>query len=317
MSPHRHDPAVSLDQMLTGTDAGMRTLETSLVVLALTASVQLAIVIVSSSVALLGDTIHNFADALTAVPLGLAFWLERKAPSRRYPYGYGRAEDLAGVFICLAIAVSALVAGWVAVERLIDPRPVNHLGWVAAAGGVGFVGNELVARYRIRVGRRLGSAALVADGLHARTDGFTSLAVVGGALGVAAGWSRADPVVGLLITVVLVNILRQAARDIFRRLVDSMDPELVEQVETVLASVEGVQQVETVRIRWVGHELHADASVVSDRDLSLAAAHAISEEAHHRLLHEVPRLSHALIHSDPCAITGEEPHRLTAHHFSH
>ncbi len=314
-SPHSHDPMESVDQALARSDTGMRTLQISLVVLAATAAVQMAIVVLSSSVALLGETVHNLADALTAVPLGLAFWLERKPPTRRYTYGYGRAEDLAGAFICATIAASSIVAGWVAVDRLVHPRPVHHLGWVAVAGAVGFLGNEVVAVYRIRVGRRIGSAALVADGLHARTDGITSLAVVAGAAGVAAGWSAADPIVGLLITVAILDILRHAVHDIYRRLMDSVDPELVDQVEHELSTVKGVERIEAVRIRWIGHELHAEVSVISDRNLTLAAAHAISEEAHHRLLHEIPRLSQALIHSDPCADVGEEPHALTAHHF--
>lgn len=315
VAPHSHDPIASLDEALTDSDAGMRTLKISLAVLVMTAAAQLSIVFLSSSVALLGDTIHNFADALTAVPLGLAFWLQRKPPTRRYTYGYGRAEDLAGGIVCATIAASSIVTGWVALDRLVHPHPVHQLGWVAAAGFVGFLGNELVAVYRIRVGRQIGSAALVADGLHARTDGVTSLAVVAGAAGVAAGWRSADPVLGLLITAAILNILRHAVLDIYRRLMDSVDPELVDQVEKVLSSVDGVEQVSRVRIRWVGHELHAEASVVSDSRLSLADAHAISEEAHHRLLHEIPRLSEATIHSDPRAAGGEEPHSLTAHHF--
>jgi cation diffusion facilitator family transporter len=181
---------------------------------------------------------------------------------------------------------------------------------------VGFIGNELVAHYRIRVGRRIGSAALVADGRHARTDGLTSLAVVAGAIGVAVGFPRADSIMGLLITLALLGVLRTPARDILRRLMDSVDPELVDQVERVLDGVEGVEQVERVRIRWVGHQLQAEATIVSDAQLTLAAAHAVAERAHHQLLHEVPRLTEALIHSDPG--TGGVPsgHELTEHHFA-
>ena len=180
--------------------AGMRALWVSLAVLAATAALQAVVVAVSGSVALLGDTLHNAADALTAVPLGIAFMLGRRPPSRRYTYGYGRAEDLAGVVIVLVIAASSALAGYAAVTRLAHPHPVSDLIAVAGAAVIGFLGNEAVARYRIRTGRRIGSAALVADGLHARADGFTSLAVLLGAGGVAAGWDWADPVVGLLIT---------------------------------------------------------------------------------------------------------------------
>jgi len=293
----------------------MRALKVSLVVLMATAGFQVLVVAASGSVALLSDTVHNFSDALTAIPLGVAFWLARRPATRRYPYGYGRAEDLAGLFIVAMIALSAAVAAWEAVGRLLDPREIRHLGWVIAAGVIGFAGNEWVASYRTRVGRRIGSAALVADGHHARTDGLTSLAVVGGAIGVALGAPLADPVVGLLIAVAIVLVLASAGRDVFRRLLDSVDPELVGEVERVLAGVDGVEAVEAVRIRWVGHQLRAEAEIVSDCDLRLARAHAIAEEAHHRLLHQIPRLATAIIHSNPCGHDGGAHHRATAHHF--
>ena len=315
-SPHTHDHSESVDSALTASAEGLRALKISLFGLAVTAVFQVVIVLISGSVALLGDTIHNFADALTAVPLGIAFLLGRRRPTKRYTYGYGRSEDLAGIFVVAMITLSAAVTGWEALQRLFHPRAVDHIPWVVVAGLVGFAGNELVAVYRIRVGRKIGSAALVADGLHARTDGLTSLAVVIGALGVAAGWELADPVVGLLITVAILFVLKDAARDIYRRLMDSVDPELVDDVERVLASVPGVQAVDHVRIRWIGHELRAEADIVSDADLSLADAHAIAEEAHHRLLHEIRRLGQATIHSSPCGHDGRDHHVTTAHHFA-
>ena len=313
--PHTHDSAESIDSALTTSAEGLRALKISLVGLGVTAAFQTVIVAISGSVALMGDTIHNFADALTAVPLGIAFVIGRRSPTRRYTYGYGRAEDLAGIFVVLVIALSSALAGWEAVQRLLHPRTVEHIPWVVVAGFVGFAGNEMVAAYRVRVGRKIGSAALVADGLHARTDGLTSLAVVIGALGVAAGWRSADPFVGLLITVAILFVLKNAARDIYRRLMDSVEPELVDDVRRVLVSVEGVQAVESVRIRWMGHELRAEADIVSDADLTLADAHAIAEEAHHRLLHQIPRLGQATIHSSPCGHDGRDHHAVTAHHF--
>jgi cation diffusion facilitator family transporter len=315
LSPHSHDAADSIDSALTASADGIRTLKISLVGLAVTAALQVVVVVVSGSVALLGDTIHNFADALTAVPLGIAFLLGRRRPTSRYTYGYGRAEDLAGIFVVAMIAISSAVAAWEAVQRLLHPRAVHHIALVMVAGLIGFAGNELVAVYRIRVGRRIGSAALVADGLHARTDGLTSLAVVVGAAGVAAGWRLADPIVGLLITVAILFVLKDAARDIYRRLMDSVEPELVDDVTRVLAAVPGVQAVERVRIRWIGHELRAEAEIASDGDLSLADAHAIAEEAHHRLLHDIRRLAGATIHTNPCGQDGRDHHATTAHHF--
>lgn len=188
-----------------------------------------------------------FADALTAVPLAIAFSLGRRAATRRFAYGYGRAEDLAGIVIVVIIAGSAAFAGYEAIKRLIDPQDVQALGWVAAAGVIGFLGNEWVARYRIRAGREIGSAALVADGLHARTDGFTSLAVLLGAGGSALGFPLADPIVGLLITVAICFVLKDAAREIYHRLMDAVDPRLVDRAEHILAHVPGVLGAGSVR----------------------------------------------------------------------
>jgi cation diffusion facilitator family transporter len=299
LTPHSHDAADKVDPAMESSRDGMRALWISLLVLGATAAAQVVIVLRSGSVALLGDTLHNVADALTAVPLGVAFLLGRRAANRRYTYGYGRAEDLAGIVIVLTIAASAGFAAYEAVRRLIHPATVTHLWWVAAAGLVGFAGNEVVARYRIAVGRRIGSAALVADGLHARTDGFTSLAVVAGAAGVGAGWRWADPVVGLLITVAILLVLKDAAREVYRRLMDAVDPGLVGVAERALAGTPGILGVGALRMRWVGHHLHAETDVLVSDSLTVVQAHAIAVEAEHRLLHAVPRLTAATIHTDP------------------
>ena len=237
--PHSHDATDSVDDALESSAIGIRAVKISLVALGVTALAQAVIVVLSGSVALAADTIHNFSDALTAVPLWIAFALGTRAATRRYTYGFGRAEDLAGLFVVAMIVLSAVVAGYEAVTRLIHPVRIEHVGWVAAAGLVGFIGNELVALYRIRIGRRIGSAALVADGLHARTDGFTSLAVLLSAGGVALGFPLADPIVGMLITVAILAVLRTAARDVFRRLMDGVDPELVDTAEAALAATAG------------------------------------------------------------------------------
>lgn len=299
LRPHSHDAADSLDHALESSTQGIRAVKISLVALAATSLAQLAVVALSGSVALLADTIHNVSDALTALPLWLAFVIGRRAPTRRYTYGYGRAEDLAGLFVVAMIALSAVVAGYESIVRLIDPRPVEHLGWVALAGLVGFLGNEAVAIFRIRVGRRIGSAALVADGLHARTDGFTSLAVVLGAAGVAAGWEAADPVVGLLITVAILAVLRTAMRDIFRRLMDAVDPAMIDAAEASLRAIPGVVAVRRVRMRWIGHEIHADADLDIDSRTSLADAHELAHTAEHELTHAVPKLAGAVVHAYP------------------
>jgi cation diffusion facilitator family transporter len=313
---HSHDHSDPIAGHLEADAEGMRALAISLGGLGATDLLQVVVVVVSGSVALLADTIHNFSDALTALPLGLAFMLGRRQPTRRYTYGYGRAEDLAGIFIVAMISLSAAVAAWQAFGRLLDPQDVHQAGWVAIAGIIGFAGNETVASYRIRVGRRIGSAALVADGLHARTDGLTSLAVVGAALGSLAGWRLADPIIGLVISVAIVNVLRGAARDIYRRLMDAVDPELVADIEAQLAAAPGVVGVERTRVRWIGHQLHVEAEVILDAHLGLASAHEILEDARHRLLHHVPRLADALLHASPTSDRGD-PHALTRHHFAH
>lgn len=293
---------------------GLRALWISMLVLGMTAAAQAVVAVRSGSVALLGDTLHNVADALTAVPLGIAFVLGRRPANRRYTYGYGRAEDLAGIVIVVTIAASAVVAGWEAVRRLLDPQPVDRLGWVAAAAVVGFAGNELVARYRITVGRRIGSAALVADGLHARTDGFTSLAVLLGAGGAALGWWWADPVVGLGITATIALVLKDAARQVYRRLMDAVDPDLVDQAEASLRAVAGVRDVPAVRMRWIGHRLHAEADLVVDAELSLREAHEIAADAEHQLMHALPRLTGATVHTDPADHVGPQRHAELSHH---
>ncbi|TCJ32296.1 cation diffusion facilitator family transporter [Frankia sp. BMG5.11] len=315
LRPHSHDAADRVDSELEASTEGMRTLWISLVVLGLTALFQTVVVVASGSVALLGDTIHNVADALTAVPLAVAFLLGRRPATRRFTYGYGRAEDLAGVAVVLVIASSAGLAAYEAVNRLIHPRDVSHLPAVAIAGLVGFVGNEWVARYRIRTGRRIGSAALVADGLHARTDGFTSLAVLAGAGGVAAGWQIADPLIGLVITVAILAVLRDAIREIYQRLMDAVDPSLVDAAETALATTAGVQEVGAIRLRWIGHQLRAEADIVLPADLTIVQAHAIAVDAEHALIHAIPRLTAATVHTDHAPATSTTAHETLAHHL--
>jgi cation diffusion facilitator family transporter len=304
LHPHSHDSADSVDSALESSARGIRAVKISLVVLTVTAALQLLVVAVSGSVALLADTIHNFTDAGTSLPLWVAFALGRRAANRRYTWGYGRSEDLAGLAICAVIAASAVLAAVESIRRLLDPAPVQHLGWVALAGLIGFAGNELVAVHRIRVGRAIGSAALVADGLHARTDGLTSLAVLIGAGGVAAGFPLADPMVGLLITVAILVVLRSAVREVYRRLMDAVEPALVDQAEAALLATPGVIGVRRVRMRWIGHSLHAEADLDIDGSVSVTAAHDLAHDAEHRLTREVPRLRSAAIHAYPASRHG-------------
>lgn len=315
--PHTHDPAGTVDAAWETSRDGLRAVWISLLGLGATAAAQAVVVGLTGSVALLGDTLHNLADALTSLPLAVAFLLGRRAATRAYTYGFGRAEDLAGILIVVVIAGSAVAAGWTAVDRLLHPSEVTQLPYLAGAGLVGFAGNELVARYRIRVGRRIGSAALVADGLHARTDGFTSLAVLVAAAGAWAGWNWVDPVVGLAIAVAIGFVLAGAARQIYRRLMDAVDPTVVDQAEATLRAIPGVRDVTALRARWIGHRLHAEADLVVDTRLSLLAAHAIAADAEHQLTHAVPRLASATVHTDPASHPGSHHHPDLSHRRRH
>ncbi len=305
--PHSHDASDSVDDALEASKEGVRAVKISLVILLATTVLQVAIVIVSGSVALLADTIHNFSDALTAVPLWIAFVLGRREATRRYTYGFGRAEDLAGLFIVVVVALSAVVAAWQSIERLIHPQPLHNLPWVLAAGVIGFAGNEAVAIYRTRVGRRIGSAALVADGVHARADGFTSLAVVLGAIGVMLGFPLADPIVGLLISAAIIVLLVGTIRSIGGRLMDRIEPALVDRAEATLRATPGVIAVPRLQLRWVGHRLQGTATI-QVADGTLSAAEAIAHDAEHALEHAMPNLDAMVIRAAATAAASTGPH---------
>jgi cation diffusion facilitator family transporter len=286
--PHSHDVRDSIDDALQASRQGIRTLKISLVALGLTAVVQVIIVAFSGSVALLADTIHNFADALTAIPLWIAFALARRAATKRYTWGFGRVEDLAGLFVVAMIALSAVLAAVESTRRLLDPQPLHHLGWVLAAGVVGFAGNELVAVYRIRTGRRIGSAALVADGIHARTDGLTSLAVVVGVIGVWAGLPWADPAIGLIISAAIAVLLWGTSRDIGRRLLDGVEPELTDRAEQAVASTPGVHAITDLRLRWSGHRLNIHTTVYTAGTTTISEFHGLEHDIERSLRAGLP-----------------------------
>jgi cation diffusion facilitator family transporter len=310
---HSHDDA-DVYSVLESNSRGLWALEVSLVILGLTALFQLIIAAASGSVGLLADTIHNFSDALTAIPLGIAFILGRRLATRRYTYGYGRAEDIAGVIIVLMILASALLAGYESYQKLVHPQPLENVGWVMTAALIGFLGNEAVAVFRIRVGREIGSAALIADGQHARIDGFTSLAVFLGALGSVLGFPIADPIVGLLITIAILFIVKDAMVTMWNRLMDAVEPGMVDRIEQIAKHVPGVEAVSNIRVRWFGHRLLVEMHVVVNEDLPTRDSHHIAEEVRHALFHAQSKLADATIHVDPCGHGGHDPHDTTAHH---
>ncbi|AXV08215.1 Cobalt-zinc-cadmium resistance protein CzcD [Euzebya pacifica] len=311
--PHSHDHIDSIDSVMESTDQGIRAVKISLVGLMITAVLQVFIVVLSGSVALLADTIHNFSDALTSIPLWIAFLFVRRAATSRYTYGYRRAEDLAGLFVVAMIALSAIVAGWESIRRLLNPESLDHIPWVIAAGVIGFIGNEIVAVYRITVGRRIGSSALVADGYHARTDGFTSLGVVASGIGAAMGFERADPIVGLIITAAILVVLFGAGKSVFQRLMDGVEPSLVTTAEASASEVDGVVDVSDIRIRWTGHRLDAALTVSVHPDLTVVDGHDVAQRVRHALHHSLPNLDRAMVHVDPIDEDGRH-HELTSHH---
>jgi cation diffusion facilitator family transporter len=305
--------AFAAESAFSATNEGIRTVWIALGLLGLTTALQILIVYWSGSVALLADTIHNFGDALNSIPLLVAFYLARRAATRRYTYGFARSEDIAGLLIVVSIAVSAAVVFWQSFAKLINPQPMTDLGWVAAAGVIGFLGNEGVALLQIRVGRKIGSAAMVADGTHARTDGFTSLAVVGAAFGTWLGFPIVDPIIGILIGIAILFITWDATKQMWYRLMDAVDPALVDTVEQTARAVPGVVNLGGVRVRWSGHTLQAEVSIIVDEDLSTRASYRITEEVRHALFHALPHLADASVLIKPCGHSGT-PVPLAAHH---
>lgn len=289
---HGHTHGV-IDPTIATTERGIWAIKWSFVLLAMTAALQLVVVLASGSVALLADTIHNVADATTAIPLWIAFVLARRKPTQTFTYGYGRVEDLAGIAIVLVILLSALVAGYQAIDRILHPQPIALLFWVAVAGVIGFIGNEAVAVFRVRVGREINSAALIADGYHARTDGLTSLAVVIGAIGVWLGFPLADPLVGLLITLVIFGIVWQSARSVLTRMLDGVEPGLIDKIEHAAAHVPSVKKVLDAKARWIGHKLHMDLAVLVEESLSVGEADKVRAQLRSELFAHIPALAAA------------------------
>jgi len=294
-----------VDPSLTTTSKGLWAVKWSFIGLMVTAVLQIFIVYISGSVALLADTIHNFGDASTAIPLAIAFSLARKKPSKCFSYGYGRVEDLAGVVVVLLILFSAAVAGYESLARFLNPQPVDHLQAVAIAAIIGCIGNEVVAQFRMKVGKEIGSAALIADGYHARVDGFTSLAVLLGAVGVWLGYPILDPLIGMLITIAILKIVLDSSKLVFTRLLDGVEPEVLDKVKDIAESVEGVCEVTDLRVRWIGHRLHAEINASVDPSLSVEEGHEIANAVRERLLDNFTYLSGTTIHVDPITASGE------------
>ena len=297
--PHSHDHTEAIQTAEQASIIGIRAAWVSLAGMGATALLQIVIVWLSGSVALLADTFHNLGHLATTIPLIIAFRLGRRAPTRHYSYGYRRAEDLVGLLIGAVIALSAGLIIWESVQALTTQRDMTHRGWVLAAALIGAAGNEIVARYRIRAGRRIGSAALVAEGQHARTDALTSLAVIVGVGGAWLGLPWVDPIIGLMIAAVVVAVLIGSMRTVVRRLMDGIEPGTLDLVETTAATVPGVLAVGRARARWSGHRLEADLTITLEATLSIDSGHDIVRAVEDALGQHVPHLHHATVSITP------------------
>ena len=303
---HSHDAALT-DDLLMSTSAGIRASVIGLLGLLATAIVQLVLVGLTGSVALLSDTVHNLGDCLTALPIWLAFRLARRPATDRFTYGLGRVEDLAGLLVVAAIGASGVYAVIVSIDRLLHPTAVDHPWIVVAAGLVGVVGNEAVARYRIAAGRRIGSLALVADGEHARSDGLTSLAVVGSGVASLVGWAWADPIVGLIIAALIGALLVRTGRAIVGRLLDAVDPELVARVRAAAHDHHGVTGVGDIRVRWMGHRARAEVDIVVEGSLTTAESHALADDVEDRIRSAAPEVKQVCVRTLPTPTPATRP----------
>jgi cation diffusion facilitator family transporter len=275
-------------------------------------AVELAVSMLSGSAAVLADGLHNLGDVLTTVALAGAFLLSDRAPTRRFPYGYHRGEDLAGIVVVLLIVGSAIASGVTSVEHLLHPSRLTHPGVALAAALVGFAGNEAVARYKTVMGRRLHSVSLVADGQHSRIDGLASLGAAAGVGGAWAGVTALDPVAGLLLTGIIALVALDTARNVTARLLDEADASLLATIEEVAAAAPGVASVSEVRARWTGRRLRAELVLTVAPDETVSRAHALGEEVRHALFHRIEALADVVVHLDPAG--DAEAHQAVRHH---
>ncbi len=300
LTPHSHDHGEAIRTAEEATAIGLRAAWVSLAGMGATALLQIVIVALSGSVALLADTLHNLGHLATTIPLIIAFRLGRRSPTARYSYGFRRAEDLVGLLIGAVIALSAALIVWESVRALTEARDLTHLGWVLAAALIGAAGNELVARYRIRAGRRIGSAALITEGQHARTDAMTSLAVVVGVIGAWLGLGWVDPLIGLLIAAMVVLVLISSLRTVIRRLMDGIEPGTATTLVEAAAGP-GVHAVRDVRARWIGHRMEAELVIEVDPALTVDDARPLVDQVEDRLHAALPHLERALVRLEPAA----------------
>src|SRR5579875_1270286 len=281
---HAHEHA-KVDADVYGNRAGLRAVQISTAGMFVVAVIQFAIAGMGGSAGLFADALHNLGDVFTTVALWIAFVISSRTANQRYTYGYYRSEDLAGIFIVLVIIGSAVAGAAESIVKLTNGNIPTQIYWSMAAALVGVVGNEVLAQYKIAVGKRINSVPLVADGQHSRIDGLTSLAAFIGLIGVALGVRLTDPIAGLVITVAILGVVYSTTRSVLTRVLDAVDPHIIPEIIDVAGKTPGVEAITEPRARWVGHTLHIVLNIEVDPDLTLAQAHGIAEEVRHRLFH--------------------------------
>jgi len=310
---HGHEHG-KVDADLYGNRVGLRAVQISTAGMLLVAAIQFAIAWIGGSAGLFADALHNFGDVFTTIALWIAFVISNRAANQRYTYGYYRAEDLAGIFIVLVIIASAIASGVESIQKLTSGNIPTRIYLSMAAALIGVAGNELLAQYKISVGKRINSVSLIADGHHSRIDGLTSLAAFIGLVGVRLGFPKADPIAGIVITIVIFTVVISTLRSVLQRLLDVVDPHVVPSIVATASAVPGVEEVTDVRARWVGHTLHVVMNIEVDAELTLSKAHAIAEEVRHRLFHDIKGISEVVVHTDPSSASGDH-HQEMAHHI--
>ncbi len=293
---------------------GLRAVQISTAGMLFVSIIQFIIAMIGGSAGLFADALHNSGDVLTTVALWIAFSLSTRAANQRYTYGYYRSEDLAGIFIVLVIIASAAASAVESIIKLTSGTTPTQIYLSMVAAVVGIIGNEALAQYKISVGKRINSVPLIADGQHSRIDGLTSLAALVGLIGVALGARIADPIAGLVITIVIMTVVYSTAKSVLQRLLDAVDPHIVPSIYELASGVPAVEEVNDIRARWVGHTLHVSLNIEVEATMTLAQAHDIAEEVRHRLFHAIKGLSDAIIHTDPHS-HSTDPHEKMAHHM--
>ena len=289
------DPAVAFPLPQTRDDAAdrraaNRAIAVSAVGLAATGLIELLLAVATGSVGLLGDAIHNLSDVSTSAVVFLGFRLSRRPPTERYPYGLERAEDLAGIGIAVVIWASAAFAGFESVRKLIDHGHTSHVGAGIAGAVIGIVGNQVVAWYKLRTGRRIHSATLVADARHSWLDALSSAGALAGLIAVAAGQPWGDPVAGLAVTGFICHVGYEVTADVVRRLADGVDPEVITTAEAVAGSVPGVIHAHA-RARWTGRTLRVEIEGWVDPNLPVRGADALGRQVATALADRIPDVS--------------------------